>query len=260
MELGKPPVIEAWIEFRFAVDEHAPYWDEALAERFIQEDFSSQFRVESYHGHTRFRFEPGTVRPSIADAQVVFERLRATHKEGNRFLQVGRDVLVYNLLRKHDYWPSYQVLRTEAIEAYEKYVSFRRPSQLSGIALHYRDVVPLPLDASGQVDIDQYLAIHTQVPRELFPIVRRFRISLSVERARGELRLDVGNDPVAAAVGDGGSEAKIRIDWHIVSSGNASLSPEWVQNWLDWAHADLRCAFRGVFTDKGWALLEPKES
>ena len=261
-KLGKPPVVEAWIEFRFAVGEESPEWDAALAEAFLRRNFGESFKVNSYVGHTEFTVEPGKGGPSLREAKVLLERARAANQAEDRYVQVGRDVLIYNLLRKQDVWPEYSVLLREAMEAYGKYVADVRPKALLRTALHYRDVVSIPFGTGSDIDLGEYLSIYPEVPRDRFGPVTSFLMmfTLPLNSRSGILNLVIRNEPMA--VGADGKPipgARFRMDWHLTTDGIRSTDPVPVQDWLDSAHRDILKAFRNGFTEKGWALFDPKE-
>jgi len=262
-QLEKPPVVEAWIEFRFSPNEHAPAWDEIVAARFFEKHFAHAFNLKDYAGHYEILVDATSGRPRIREGQAVFERARAINHEGDRYLQAGRDVLIYNILRGKATWPRYQALRDEAIEAYGKYVEFTQPQSLSCAVLHYRDVASFPYTvndaAERMLDLDQYLKVSPQVPPSLGSVAN-FAINLTLPAAAeaGVLRLLIrdepsGNEAVPA------QEGRFRFDWHLTSLSLTSLDTHAVRSWLDRAHADLLLAFRECFTDEAWALFAPKE-
>ena len=99
MQLGKPPVIEAWIEFRFSVEEHARRWDQDVAAAFFREEFDEAYAIKDFVGRWEMTVEAGPAGPSIKAGRMVFERARASNPDGDRVVQAGRDVLIYNMLR-----------------------------------------------------------------------------------------------------------------------------------------------------------------
>jgi uncharacterized protein (TIGR04255 family) len=261
VELGKPPIIEAWVEFRFSVSEDAPTWDEDTAALFIKRNFKERFKIKGSVGRYELTVHSEDGKPSVRESKVIFERCRAATSEEDRYLQAGRDVLIYNMLRKHGAWPSYRVLRDEALEAFQKYVAFAKPVGLSRVALHYRDILPITLDKSGEVDLSRYLAVYPEVPKTLFGTVARFMISMTLPNTgiAGELTLVIRDDPTKdEPAGQEACEARFRLDWHLVASRTVPMEEGPVRQWLDQAHEDLIRAFRSCFTEAGWALLEPK--
>jgi len=261
VELGKPPIIEAWVEFRFSVSEDAPSWDEDTAALFINRNFEGRFKIKDSLGRYEITLNSEDGKPTVRESKVVFERCRAATSAEDRYLQAGRDVLICNMLRKHGTWPSYRVLRDEALEALQKYVAFASPVGLTHVVLHYRDVVPIPLDTSGEVDLSRYLAVYPEVPRTLFGTVARFMISMTLPDtgSAGELTLVIRDEPPKdGPASQGASEARFRLDWRLVASRTVAMEEGLVGEWLDQAHEDLIRAFRSCFTEAGWALLEPK--
>jgi len=262
-QLEKPPVVEAWIEFRFSPNEHAPTWDEIVAARFFEKHFADAFKLKDYAGHYEILVDATAGRPRIREGQAIFERARATNKEGDRYLQVGRDVLIYNILRKQATWPRYEALRDEALEAYGKYVEYTKPQSLAYAVLHYRDVASFPYTVKDGIqqplDLDQYFKISPQIPPSLGSLAN-FAINLTLPAAAdaGVLNLVIRDEPS----GKGGAlaqEGRFRFDWHLSSKSLTSLETDVVRSWLNRAHDELLQAFRECFTEEAWALFDPKE-
>lgn len=257
MRLGKPPVIEAWVEFRFAVDEGVPAWDEATAERFFKSHFADAFETKDFVGHYEVEIESAGGRPTIRQGAAVFERARATNADGNRYLQAGRDVLIYNVLRTRAAWPEYGALRDEAMAAYGKYTGFARATSLRSVGLHYRDEVTLPLHGS-RVDLRDYITVYPEVPGDAFGPTSGFVMNLTLPEAveAGILNLVVRTVPLAMP---DAKELRLRLDWHLRSEEPPSTEPAAVSEWLDRAHGELIHAFVQCFTKAAWQRFDPKE-
>lgn len=257
-------MVEAWVDFRFAAREEAPEWDEGTAEKFLEQQFDGEFATESYAGQTQVQWSERGGRPTIEHAETLFERVRACNKGGDRYIQAGRDLVIYNILRKQQQWPSYEELRDEAVTAYKKYVEFTSPESVTRITLAYRDIVSLEADPGGTIKLNEHLRIYPEVPESLNP-VSAFRIDLTCGGGNqpGDLRLTVQNEPPVASHEEEGQfddhELRFRLDWRLIAAREFALDPAEVTKWLDEAHASVIAAFRSAFTQRAWDRFKPRE-
>jgi uncharacterized protein (TIGR04255 family) len=259
MNLGKPPVIEAWVEFRFAVDEGVPAWDEATAEKFFKHHFADAFTIKDFVGHYEVEIEAGGGRPTVRQGAPVFDRARASNADGDRCLQAGRDVLIYNILRRRGVWPEYRDLRGEAMAAYGKYIDFAKSLALRSVGLHYRDEVAVPSEGP-LIDLRDHITVYPEVPEGVFGPVSNFVMNLTLPDAAtaGILNLAVGTVPFVKP-DTTARELRIRLDWHLLSKSAPSTEPKAVSEWLDRAHNELTHAFERCFTRAAWQRFDPKE-
>ena len=259
MNFTNPPVIEAWIEFRFSYNEDAPYWDEARAEAFIRDYFKESFKVNSYFGRSEIAVDASKGRPDFSKPKLIFERIRAASEGDDRYVQAGRDTLIYNMLRKEKDWPEYQTLRSEALDAYDKYVDYLKPNALRTISLHYRDIVVIPFDQNSKVKLDNYFTVFPKVPEDTYGGTSGFMIALEMPEVckSGLLRLILKNEPSLRGTKEPSVNARFRMDWHLNPNEMFnSLDKKVVSAWLDQAHDDLFKAFVSAFTDEGLKLFD----
>ena len=258
VKFNNPPVIEAWIEFRFSFKDEIPYWDEVKAQAFIADYFEGRFHVDSFLGRTEFTISASGGRPAFTQSKVIFERVRATNEYSDRYVQVGRDTLIYNLLRKEKDWPEYHSLRDDAMDSYDKFIQFLRPMALQHIALHYRDLVIVPLQDKQRVRLGDYFTIFPEVPERKFGDMSNFMVALTLPETwrSGVLNLMVQSDPPVPSP-EHPNEGRFRWDWHISpKSSIGSLDKDTITTWLDQAHDDLFQAFLSAFTQNGLGLFK----
>jgi len=258
VKFKNPPVIESWIEFRFSYAEESPYWDETRAEAFIVDYFGGKFKVNSYFGRSEIVVDASKGRPDFSKPKLIFERIRAASLEQDRYIQAGRDLLVYNMLRKEHNWPEYSTLRTEALDAYGKYIDCLKPNALKNISLHYRDLVVIPFDEHNKVNLDGYFTILPKVPEGTYGDISGFMITLEMPEVckSGVTRLIIQNETSPSSSGVPASNARFRMDWHLnPHKAVESLDKKIVTAWLDQAHDELFEAFVAAFTKKGLTLF-----
>ncbi len=263
MKLGKPPVLEAWIEFRFAVNEEMPPWDEALAASFLSHVSDGRYRPDAYIGRTEFTIENQEGRPNVTDAQVVLERVKAIDAQRqDRYLQLGRGLLICNLVRKQGAWPGFDDLKVESLRAYCQYCNFFKPKKISAAVVHYRNAFGIPWRSDGQVEIRDYLTLYPEVPEGTLGKVADFRLSCSLidAGATGMLSFSVKRDRLPLSDGkDLDAGLRLRVDWNLTSESFDGIEAVAVEDWLTKAHVELEKAFRSGFTTKGWQLFAPED-
>jgi uncharacterized protein (TIGR04255 family) len=249
----KPPVVEAWIEFKFALTQERSAWDEDAAKRLVKNCFED-LTPESFSMYARIEMDGKIGRPNVADIQAVFDRIRAFSNERDRCIQAGRDVFVFNQLNTGK-WPGYEAMRDGALEAVAKYMGFRELDELTAIALHYRDIVSVPKAQDSGIKLEDWFQVYPEVSGEAFGRMSAFTFSVQLPEmctgATAVLRL--GSLPLA---GEGDSEFRFSIDWH-VSSTDRVEDLEAAKQWLDSAHAAFRSSFDKAFTPKCLATFEP---
>ena len=264
MKLDNPPVVEAWVEFRFGLGEESPPWNEAIAEKFLEEALAGSYRSELYGGIAEFVLENTGGRTSLKDSKYSFDRIRAVRTDSDdKYLQVGRGLLVCNLVRKQKAWPKFETLREEALNIIEKYCDFFKPKKLIAAAINYRDIVSIPYPDSQKLDLQEYVRFYPEVSSDIFGQVSNFRMSCSLENAikSGILTLSMrrGHHPEGTNPDQDNQVLLLRMDWNLISTNLQSIEVEAVRKWLNIAHDDIINVFQRAFTEKGWALFKPAE-
>jgi uncharacterized protein (TIGR04255 family) len=252
----KPPVVEAWIEFRFALTQEDSQWDESAARSLMKscfEEFVADRFLQSMNIDVNMR--PGQSGPT-ATPEISFERVRAFSQSGEHCVQAGRNVFVFNQLKRTT-WLKYDCLRDSALSAVQKYMNFRNLDELTGVSLHYRDVVAIPRSDSSGIEFADWFCVYPKVPAHSFGRVSAFTFALQLpsmcERAVAVLSIQS-----LPPVGEEDREFRFSIDWD-VSSVDRVGDLESVRQWLDSAHMALRSSFEKAFTTRCLALFEPNE-
>ncbi len=256
VKLGKPPVIEAWIEYHSLLNEEVPQWEVHDAKKFVDANYPD-LRDQMVGKQARLIYDMQS--NEEGRVSTLFERLRGTTSEGDRVIQVGRQILVLNVLKKEGRgWPTFESWRDESLQLLSRYVEFVQRERIIGIrpAIHYRDLVSLPT-VDGKLVIEDYLHIYPKVPGA-FGEIAHFGIELFLTglSSMGLTRLSIVPMPAPDRQG----LADFRLDWHIEINSSQSLKPEQntVRDWLDKAQNDVVVAFEKIFTPKAWAMFEPQ--
>jgi uncharacterized protein (TIGR04255 family) len=250
----KPPVVEAWIEFRFALTQEDSKWDEDAA-RNLMKKYSGEFVAGSFLKCLQINVNVGPDQPHLAEKQESFERVRAFSEGGDHCIQAGRDVFVFNQLKRTT-WLGYESMCDAAVAAVGKYMLFRGLNELTRVSLHYRDVVSIPKGAISGIDFSKWFRVYPQIPADSFGGVSAFTFAVHLPAMCEDATaiLSVQNLPSPAE----DSEFRFSIDWH-ANSVHSLESLEAARKWLDRTHSTLRSSFEKAFTSQCLALFEPSE-
>ncbi len=93
VKLRKPPVIEAWIEFKIDLTDEHSVWDGNASNEFLTEHFPS-FSHTDQMALAKITIDPKTRKPTTKVAGI--ERMRAFTENRDKCIQVGRNVVIYN--------------------------------------------------------------------------------------------------------------------------------------------------------------------
>ncbi len=253
VEFEKPPVVEAWIAFRFALTQESRVWDENAAKGFVERCFKD-FSAESLFKFTQIEVDAKTGKPNLTGAQEFFDMIKAFSTDRERCVQARRDTLVFNQLNKGQ-WSGYPAMRDGAMEAARKYMEFRDLTELIGVVLHYRDVVAIPTSPGAGVRLEDWFRIHPEVPADDFGTVSAFSFSVHLPEMckAATTAVKIRSLPPSS---EGDSELKFSVDWHVTSIDRISDLTR-AEQWLDSAHTALRSSFDMAFTPQCRRLFSP---
>lgn len=257
VEFKKPPVIEAWIEFKFALTDEASTWDEDKAKALVKTRFAD-FTPESFSRYTEICVDAKTGKADLSNVQELFDRIRAFSGDKDKCIQARRDGFVFNQLNKLK-WSGYEVMADNAIEAVGQYMEFREFNELENVSLHYRDIVPIPKPDEGEsIRLSDWFRIYPEIPQDTLGKVSAFRFDVQLPELcnDADARLSIQSLP---PVEEGETDFKFSIDWHITSADNKVVDLKTARNWLDSAHIALRSSFEKAFTLACLQIFEPVE-
>jgi uncharacterized protein (TIGR04255 family) len=245
-EFQNPPVIEAWIEFEIDLTEESVPWGEDAAKELIRKCFP-EFKAVDFFGLAKVTVDSKTRK--ILETGVSFERVRAFTETRDRCIQAGRNVLVFNQIKK-DTWPSFEERRDQALDALAKYMAFRQLNKLRTVALHYKDVVQIPRGDTNEIRLENYFTVCPRVPEDKFGALSHFTFTLNLPDfcKPASIILSMQNVP--------SSETHYRfvMDWHLTPKQEIT-DADTGKKWLDDAHDVNLDAFISAFTEKGLALF-----
>jgi len=255
MKLGKPPIIQAWIEFRFDHGDERREWGfkEASAyldhfqETYTEREalFQRQFKIEKVQRNRN---------PEVVAGPVHVQAVRASNAEGSRYIQLTRDAVACNFLRTEKGYEGFDALKKEALAKFWAYVEMYQPTRLLEFALHYVDLVVIPFERDKNLDPGEYFTLGIALPDATFGSILNFVVQYATQPPDTEdvleVRLQDERDPL-------GVNARFRMDWRLSGSHGLSLTEAEVTSRLEKAHDRLLDCFKKSFTEKAWQMFEP---
>ena len=248
-EFKNPPVIESWIEFEINLTDESVLWSEDIAKELIKKHFPD-FKTVDFFGLAQVTVDPKT--RAISATGLSFDRVKAFTETRDRCVQAARNMLVFNHIKK-DTWPKFEERRDQAFDALDKYLEFRQLNKLRTVALHYRDMVQIPKDNKGMIQLEDYFTICPKVPEDRFGALSNFTFMLELPNIykSANTLLAVGSDPSQKS-----SETHYRfiMDWHLTPKQEIT-DVDTSKKWLHDAHDVNYDTFVAAFTKKGLALF-----
>ena len=258
MQLANPPLLELGIQFSFDPAPEKETWDTPVAMSFI-EHFADEFPSIEILGADEIRIEKrspeGT--PQKVSGRTFLQRVRARNAEGSRWVQVGDDFLVFNLVRHGGSYPGFGEVRDEALAKLDRYVEHFRPICVCSMSLIYIDRVEVPRPPDGVLKLDEYFRLRIDIPDDPFGHVGQFVVGLQFPRTdlADQLTLTFRTEPVTPD-----SKAyPFVMQWQSECEDVKTLERSEIVRRLDTARARMLTCFAASFTEKGLALFGPKD-
>lgn len=182
MKLGKPPIIQAWIEFRFDHGDERREWGfpeaSAYLDRFQETYperealFQRQFRIEKVQRHRN---------PEIVPGPVHVQAVRASNREGSRYVQLTRDAVACNFLWTEKGYEGFKALKTESLEKFRAYVEMFQPTRLLEFAVQYVDLVVIPFERDKTLNLGEYFTLGIDLPDAVFGSILNFVVQYTTQ-------------------------------------------------------------------------------
>jgi uncharacterized protein (TIGR04255 family) len=256
MKLGKPPIIQAWIEFQFDHAADRPEWGWPTASAFFdpfQEEYPER-EVLAEHQLYIAKIERNQ-KPWVVEERVDITGMRAFRADQGRYLQLSQDTLVCNFLRTGaNGYEGFEPLKREALAKLRAYVHFFRPTRLLRFAMQYVDLVRIPFQ-QNQIELKDYFTFAHDLPGEVFGPTLNFLVQYTTRPpgSRDLLEVRLRNEPPDPH----GPTGQFRMDWRLMAFEELSFAEDVLGPRLDQAHDRLLDCFRKSFTPQAWALFDP---
>lgn len=256
MKLGKPPIIQAWIEFRFDHATDRPEWGWQTASEFFDQ-FHDDYPEREIAVQHRLQIEKveRNQRPRVVDERVHLDGMRAFRADRGRYLQLTKDTLACNFLRTDaSGYEGFDALKVEALAKLRAYVVHFRPTRLLQVAMQYVDLVRLPFKGN-RIELKDYFTISHDLPESVFGPTLNFLVQYATQPPNSGDLLEVRlwND----LPDPDGPTGQFRMDWRLTAFGEVSFDESVLGPRLDQAHERLLDCFRKSFTVDAWKMFEP---
>jgi uncharacterized protein (TIGR04255 family) len=255
--LKKPPLVEVWMSFRFEPAAGVNSWTRERYLTFLGTLSDSHPEIQEMTRHAiRVASKRGTHRIKEIAEEVM--AMRAMSGDGFRAVQLTPDELLVNYLRGEGLeYPGFEALLDEALGHCRRYAECYHPAGILRAALHYVDLVEIPIPDDGLLRSDEYFTLNLQVPEQHFGNYTAFEVRAAVVPPGGR-------EPVEFVFATEPSHldaplARFRLEWHTAAGAGVRMNEEEARANLLAAHDRLGKCFRHAFTEKGWALFEPEE-
>ena len=255
MKLRKPPIVEAWIEFHFQGCASQQTWPDKLNEWL--ESIADQFPKREVRQEEAFKVierTPAGIPATLAGVGGP-KVARAFDSKRTRCVQVAKDVLVFNLIKREEEYPGFQELLPCAMVQLADYRKVFEPETARAVALHYTDRVSIPAPEDNPLLLDDYFAVGLRVPCDEDWPLRDFGFHLAFSLHSDDVLTDSAQLSFRPEK-SGESAHRFRLDWHVNCGEVDTLDSDDLSERLRRAHDALNSRFRSCFTEKCWALFE----
>lgn len=258
MGLRNPPLVEVWMSFRFEPVPGAPAWTRERYQTFLS-SVNGYPSVEEMvkRGVRVSKSRPGKL-PKVTEILDQVMAVRAFTEDGLRAVQMTPDELAVNYLRGGtEPYPGFATLLNESMAHCKRYVECYEPDGVIEAALHYEDIVRIPIPENRLVAIDKYFTLSVQVPESVFGPFAAFEVKALVKPpgSPGPLEVVLSAPPVRSD----DDYRPVHLEWHTAVRGDARMTLDETRSKLQEAHDRLGKCFYHAFTPEGWALFEPDE-
>jgi uncharacterized protein (TIGR04255 family) len=254
--LNKPPIVEMWVEFSFDPNpadgglQAAVEFLQKYADQYPELEISQEDRLE-------FRQVSTTKLPELVRREVAVKHIRAHDKNGFGWVHVTPTQLACGFLRLGVQYPGFTALCDEAVGKLGRYAEVCTPLKLKYAAIHYVDVIEVPVPANGEIELRDYFTLGVDLPAQPFGGQLSYFVRTAVKPPDGtgslEIQLQLSGVVPDARV------FRFRMDWHKSCPYDREVDLGAVAANLRGGHESVMKCFRAAFTDRAWELFDPKE-
>lgn len=259
MSLRRPPLVEVWMSFQFQPATAAPPWDRERYELLLDVLRADYPNAEEMARHA-VRLGPAkrSGKPQVKEVIDQVLAVRAYSESGLRAIHLWPDRLVVNYLRgDSEPYPGFPALLEEAVVLCRAYSECYHPVGVVQVALHYVDVVELPVPASRVIRSEDYLTLNLQFPEAAFGAIGTFDLKAVFYPVDNSQAVQLGFSTLKSV--EGAPVRPFRLEWHTGERADSIMTEDEIRLNLRRAHDRLETCFRQSFTPAGWALFEPDD-
>jgi uncharacterized protein (TIGR04255 family) len=259
--LARPPLIEAWVEFHFESAAATDTWSAGAIDEFLSR-FADQAAHRDRFVTRQLAFEdplpPGGTGSSVVHVRTEdrLVRVRACNASRTRWIQVARDLLVYNLARHGTEYPGFDSLRDNALAVLAAYCERFQPQFVREAVLHYTDLVDIPAPKQGMINLPHYFSLFPQTPDAFSGVMAQFAQQVIIRPCadREDTVLIDFRTEIAPSDKD---TYRFRMDWHCTCSRIDTLDLAIIGHRLGAIRSCVRGMFRECFKEPAWISFQP---
>ena len=186
------------------------------------------------------------------------DRVRIRNEQDTRVVQIADDRIVVSQLKSQEQWPGFETLLNDTLELVDRYSAVFQPAAIRLAILHDVDIVDIPVCAGAEVEMDEYLTIVKELPRQPFGLIQGY-FNAYVTKAP----LDQKPFQIVAQLIPSPPDSQVirfRLDWE-KRCGNVDFSTNAsIRTGLQASHCFMVECFRTAFTPKCLQLFDPVET
>lgn len=247
------------MSFRFEPAPGSPVWDRKRYEIFLDAVGQAYPNVEEMSRRAvQLAASRAGAHPRVKQIVEQILAIRAITDDGLRVVQLMPDQLAVNYVRGDaEPYPGFSVLLDEAIRHCQRYIECYRPLGVLEAALHYVDIVDVPLPPDRCIQSDDYFTLTFEAPEEAFGgfVALEVKAVMAPPGSKEPVELIFTSEPSRSE----DPHRRFQLEWHTAARTGSRMDDTSLRANLQVAHDRLEKCFRSAFTPKGWALFESDE-
>ena len=243
----KPPVVESLCEIYFSDSK----WDDTIPGAFyerVKSDFPNKRQREIQQAEIML----GTSGEAAAGVRRLPPWMQFVSANGERMLQIARDLLVVNQLRPY---PHFEAWEPEVYKALAIYNELAKPGKVVRLGLRYINRVVI---AQARVQMEKYFTIYPQLPQALGDTHGAFLVRVEVPQPQ-QGRTVLITFGTAEPPAPGANGQAFLLDLYDILQRECPPDKATLEKEIQTAHDNVVKAFEGSITDQLRELFEPEE-
>lgn len=260
MKLKNPPIVEAWIDFRFEIDENAERWQAEKAIHIAEQMYDGEFDTKVGIAQEVIVNSADLNAGRPGERRRYFDAIRVFNERGDKYLLIGQARAAYAVTKVADApWEGFVKLRDQALDCLTKFQATARPGPAKSVALHYVDDVRVSNTPGVEMNLANFLMVRPQIPHAGFGPVSQFALELvfpTPGSPEQTMVLQMRSMPLEES---SGGQVAFRMDWH--HSWDTTTIPDLdaIKMFLDRAHDRQTASFHHAFTQTAWDSFGPED-
>ncbi|MDX1251745.1 MAG: TIGR04255 family protein [Gammaproteobacteria bacterium] len=241
----KPPVIEALCEVYFVNSA----WDDAIPGQFydrMKDRFPAKRQQEIHEAEFNF----GLTGEAAAGVRRLAPRLQMMTEQGDRMIQLARDLLVVNQLRPYPHFEEWEPIVYQALNTYSE---LAQPNGITRLGIRYINQVAIP---ESRILMEDYFTLYPRLPETLGDAHGPFMIRLEIpsQMANHTVLVTFATTPPEKV-----GESAFLLDVYDIFAPSEPFSLQDITSHLQDGHKNIENAFESSITEKLRTLFEPED-